>query len=132
MSIDKAANKAATNRLKSHPVKEVKTVGYKAGVSSLVRFLSDKVDLRALETHELEWLSELSGPVSQDMSQLADMVEGIGCLVMNDDDSGHFQTQGDIGRLLFTISNSISICAETLEISGEAYSTLQLKQGKGA
>lgn len=78
-----------------------------------LRVLLDLLLVRAaphLTQKELTWLernvSEFAGTLAM---QLEDLTEGIGCLVAADADSGSFRDTDDLPRLMFFLSNQVSL-----------------------
>jgi len=106
---------------------EVERVEYLASPSSLIRLLWSKK--APLARHELEWVGSLGETAAIELSQVADTVEGIGNLIINDEDSGALQSKDAVARLLYSISNQISVLSEIVYITGDANALLKLAGG---
>ena len=61
-----------------------------------------------LDQETIKWIAKGALDTARSMARnLAETIEGIGCLVSNDESAGNFQSSDDLPSLLWGISNSI-------------------------
>jgi hypothetical protein len=68
---------------------------------------------------ELEWFSGLSDHAASEAQIISENLEGVACLV-NDDNSGFFQDKQNVFNLLSNASSQIKILGELVSISSAA------------
>lgn len=74
-----------------------------------------------LQTHELEWFaSGAAEQLNREISALTDVLSGVGCLVLNDEDVGSFQTAKSASNLLFNLSSQVSAISGLASIAADA------------
>jgi hypothetical protein len=85
-----------------------------------------------LDEQELKNVAGLDGHAGFLAGNLTGIVEGLGCLVLSDNNAGNFQDADSVSTLLFSISNQIDHIHGLLFISGEASAKLEdMKQHQG-
>lgn len=75
---------------------------------------------RNLTKKELEWFASASQETEISLGALKDTLEGIGCLVASDKDTGNFQSQRDVSQLLFLIVQNLRAIEGLAYISDSA------------
>lgn len=80
-----------------------------------------------LTEDELRHLSGLSCHAAYVAENLYDVVEGVSCLVLNDESgkAGNFQSRNDFASLMSTIASQIDLIAGLVYVSGDAECRLQ-------
>lgn len=66
------------------------------------------------------------------LEHVADVMEGIGCLVNDDTSAGSFQSARDVPALLFLLSSTVRALGQSVLISGAAGSILQDRKDQAA
>lgn len=72
-----------------------------------------------LTREQLAWFAGLAETVEAQARYLADLTEGLGCIVA-DDETGSFQSGRSLSTLLFNINNQLETIAGLIQISGSA------------
>jgi hypothetical protein len=82
-----------------------------------------------LSKDELEWFARASEEALRATRNLADVLEGIGCLVAaDDDDTGSFQSGESISRLLFHVAHSLDHIGALIHIGDFATDRLLMPE----
>jgi len=76
-----------------------------------------------LTREQLKWFASLSGLAERQAQNLADVVEGIGCIVA-DDKTGSFDSGSPLSTLLFNINQQIETISGLVHVSSNAYDRL--------
>ena len=83
-----------------------------------------------LKENELKSLSSLNEDVDNEFSNLVKTIEGVGCLLMNDKESGDFQDAKSVSALLLSLSNQVDLLHNLAWISRDAQGMLDYKADK--
>lgn len=83
-----------------------------------------------LHTHELEWFATHAAVHAGDSaSQLSEVLQGLGCLIRDDGDCGHFASAEGAASLIHGIAVQLSGIAGLADIAAEASSRISLAGG---
>ena len=78
----------------------------------------------SLSKEELEWFSNASEHADTLTQDLQEVLEGIGCLVNDNDKPVSFQSSGSVATLLFNISRQLETVSGLIHVGDSASSRL--------
>lgn len=90
------------------------------------RLLEKAID--KLTNQELEWLSGFSTAAKMELANVEDILEDVGCLIINDENAGNFQSKESVSMLLFSFSNQLNSINAMLHIAEKAREALKYPQ----
>lgn len=100
--------------------------------ASALRLLWDKAGSK-MSLGELQWVADgAASQVSCQTRALATTLEGLACLVANDEDVGSFQDSVSVSRLLFGLHGQLDALAGLSELAEDAHDRVRSALKGGA
>ena len=76
--------------------------------------------VNSLTKEELEWFAQFTDEAELAGKNLSGVLNGLGCLIGSDDNTGSFQDQGAVSELLFNLSHQIDTINGMIQIGSSA------------